>query len=125
MAGLPTLPFFFGVMATTHLPFAGILIVHIALPALTVHEPRTVFAALATVVALIEYVVAGAAVKLAVVGRPTTGGDHCTFTGVVTVTFTVTLFKMLMVGLGAAPLPPPLGGVLAGASTKKTVTSRA
>ena len=41
---------------------------HIALPDLTRHEPRTVFEALTDVVALIEYVVAGAAVKLAVVG---------------------------------------------------------
>jgi hypothetical protein len=68
LAGLPTLPFFFGVIATNHVPFAGILIVHIALPDLTLHEPRTVFAALADDVALIEYVVAGAAAKLAVVG---------------------------------------------------------
>ena len=75
MAGLPTFPFFFGVIATTHLPFAGILIVHVALPALTRHEPRTVFAALADVVALIEYVVCGAAVKLAVAGLPVSAAD--------------------------------------------------
>ena len=31
----------------------------------------------------------------------------------------------MVIGLLVKPVPPPLGGVLGGASTKKTVTSRA
>ncbi len=47
VAGLPVLPFFFGVIATTHLPFEGVLIVHDAVPAFTLLKSRVVFDALA------------------------------------------------------------------------------
>ncbi len=76
VAGLPVLSFFFGVIATRHFPFDGSLILQDALPLLTEHEPRTIFDALVVLVALIEYVVCGAAANAARSGLVRVGLDH-------------------------------------------------
>ncbi len=53
VAGLPVLPFFFGVIATTHFPFDASLILQDALRFLTVQEPRIIFDVFVVLVARI------------------------------------------------------------------------